>query len=257
MIKFENTEIFNINGALRGMRNPMDSWDKSDSYTENDNFIIGPEDMKLAKKLIKAGSCHRKFLRQIMVCVDITFPLTAWKEFDTYKVGTVANSCSTMHTIHKKPFTPDMFHCGELEGYDDTDEKRDICMMTDYHFFLLTLERLNIIRNQYLRTKDKQKWKAMINLLPTSFLQKRTVTMSYENLLAMCSKDQRRNHKLTEWSEAFVPWARNLPYARELIFGDETDIEFGNNRLKGNRLNKRECIYHTEDEDYDKYYFEY
>lgn len=206
---FENTEVFNFNGALRGMRNPKESWNKSDSgikndtgFAFNDEFVIGPNDLQLAQTLIRAGSEHRKFMRQIFVSVDITAPLYWWKEFDTYKVATVSNSCSTMHKLADTPITLDCFECAEmlLPGM---------------------VEELEKLRQQYNETKDKTIWKKLIVNLPESWLQKRTVTMNYENLLGICSKGQRRSHKLTEWSVDFIQWARNLPYAQELLFIDE------------------------------------
>ena len=214
-MRFENTEVFNFEGALRGMRNPKESWDKSDSdfngglefdsyrgTSKHYDFKIGENDLKLAQTLIKAGSEHRKFMRQIFVTVDITAPLYWWKEFDTYKVGTVSNSTSTMHKLADTPITKDCFECGE-------------------YLFSTTIENLENLRISYNCTKDKNEWKKLIVNLPESWLQKRTVTMDYENLLAMCSKGQRRFHKLTEWSKSFIDWARSLPYAENLIFLDE------------------------------------
>jgi hypothetical protein len=181
--------------------------------------------MKLAKTLIRAGSEHRKFMRQIFVSVDITAPLYWWKEFDTYKVGTTANSTSTMHTIEKKPITID---CFETDGWYNDFDLYDHYKFTDF----VELDFLPIIENlrkKYLETKDKRYWKELIRWLPESWLQTRTVTMTYENLLAMCSKGQRRFHKLTEWSgdgedflyESFIKMARSLPFAQDLIFIDE------------------------------------
>ena len=212
---FENTEVFNFDGALRGMRNPKESWNKSDSHydieevmvdeevvLERGKYIIGSNDLQLAQTLIRAGSEHRKFLRQIFVSVDITAPLYWWKEFDTYKVATVSNSCSTMHKLADTPITLDCFECAEmlLPGM---------------------VEELEKLRQQYNETKDKTIWKKLIVNLPESWLQKRTVTMNYENLLGICSKGQRRFHKLTEWSVDFIQWERNLPYAQDLLFIDE------------------------------------
>ena len=210
---FENTEVFNFDGALRGMRNPMESWEKSDSYYGNneiglESYVIGENDLKLAQTLIKAGSEHRKFLRQIFTSVDITAPLYWWKEFDTYKVGTVANSCSTMHKLADTPITMDCFEMGDYCGFFETPWKNLIALLEQ-------------CRKEYNETKDKRYWKELIRLLPESWLQKRTVTMNYENLLGICSKGQRRFHKLTEWSVNFIQWARNLPYARDLLFIDE------------------------------------
>lgn len=209
---FENTEVFNFDGALRGMRNPKESWDKSDSelkFTPDFEkrvmlpfYVIGPKDLQLMQTLIKAGSEHRKFMRQIFVSVDITAPLYWWKEFDTYKVATVSNSCSTMHKLADTPITLECFECAEmlLPGM---------------------VEELEKLRQQYNETKDKTIWKKLIVNLPESWLQKRTVTMNYENLLGICSKGQRRFHKLTEWSVDFIQWAKNLPYAQDLLFIDE------------------------------------
>ena len=261
-MKFENTEVWGFEHALRGMRNPKESWSKSDSsfqvfnLDEGDvspsyliknmhnvyiaeqhynisgtlvsykSIIIGENDMKLAQALIRAGAEHRKFLRQIFVSVDITAPLYWWKEFDTYKVGTVANSTSTMHKLTSKPITLD---CFEIDDYynslsliDDT----NIGVRVDYF-----IEYLEQLRQKYLETKDKKYWKELIRWIPESWLQTRTVTMNYENLLGMCSKGQRRFHKLNEWSgidnetcENFIGWARTLPYAQEFIFIDEKGV---------------------------------
>lgn len=294
-MKFENTQVMNFKNALRGMRNPKNSWDKSDSFfgllnlndTEQDYEItetwmqknhpdmdlygyeydnkelneefnsinqwlikngtlqtdsqkypeiaevayIGSNDMRLAQQLIKAGPEHRKFMRQIFVSVDITAPLYWWKEFDTYKVGTVANSTSTMHKLTSKPITLD---CFEIDDYTDSlnwngvpigecvscyDSKKTIVRLIDM---------LEGLRLKYLETKDVRYWKELIRWLPESWLQTRTVTFNYENLLAICSKSQRRNHKLNEWSgihtpveQSFIQWARTLPYAQEFIFIDE------------------------------------
>ena len=217
---FENTEVFNFEGALRGMRNPKESWNKSDSgikndtgFAFNDEFVIGPNDLQLAQTLIKAGSEHRKFMRQIFVSVDITAPLYWWKEFDTYKVATVSNSCSTMHKLADTPITLDCFEMGDFTPLIDN-FKIDLSWQT----IVTYLEQL---RQKYNETKDKRYWKELIRLLPESWLQKRTVTMNYENLLGICSKGQRRFHKLTEWSVDFIQWARNLPYAQDLLFIDE------------------------------------
>ena len=216
-MKFEHTEVFNWEGAIMGMRNPWESWDKSDSYYGNneiglESYVIGENDLELMQKLIKAGSEHRKFLRQIFVSVDITAPLYWWKEFDTYKVGTVSNSTSTMHKLASTPITLD---CFEMDDYVELDN--GFC--TDMWNSLI--EWLEGLRQKYNETKDKRYWKELIRLLPESWLQKRTVTMNYENLLNMCSKGQRRFHKLTEWSESFINWARTLPYSQKLIFMDE------------------------------------
>lgn len=225
-MKFENTEVFNFEGAMRGMRNPKNSWNKNDTYIDwEDNIHIGENDMKLAQTLIKAGSEHRKFMRQIFVSVDITAPLYWWKEFDTYKVGTVANSTSTMHKITSQPITLDCFEIDDLnDGSMPTGNYE--CLQFIYNQIIDSCENL---RQKYIKTKDKRYWKELIRWLPESWLQKRTVTMTYENLFAMCSKGQRRFHKLNEWSGQdnpnvpnFISWARTLPYAQELIFIDET-----------------------------------
>lgn len=296
-MKFENTQVMNFGNALRGMRNPKNSWDKSDSFfglinpddtevdyivtkawlqkkhpdkdiygyeyddkelneefdtidqwllqngvlqQDNKNWatcaevaLVGPDDMRLAQQLIKAGPEHRKFMRQIFVSVDITAPLYWWKEFDTYKVGTVANSTSTMHKLVSKPITLD---CFEVDDYVDSldwtgvpigecvncyDSKKTINRLIDM---------LEGLRLRYLETKDVRYWKELVRWLPEGWLQTRTVTMNYENLLAICSKSQRRNHKLNEWSgkhtpveQSFIQWARTLPYAQDFIFIDEQD----------------------------------
>ena len=233
-MKFENTEVWGFEHALRGMRNPMGSWDKGDSkweFVEDENvinpnddvkFMIGENDMKLAQKLIYAGSEHRKFMRQIFVSVDITAPLYWWKEFDTYKVGTVANSTSTMHKLTSEPITMSCFEVDDYRGVICKDGEFVFEVESSWGELIDTLEQL---RQTYLETQDKRVWKELIRLLPESWLQTRTVTMNYENLLAMCSKGQRRNHKLNEWSgndnpdlPNFVSWARTLPYAQKLIF---------------------------------------
>ena len=229
-MKFENTQVFNFEGALRGMRNPKESWGKSDSeWIPTDEFQdgyrvmkyhIGENDLKLAQSLIKAGSEHRKFMRQIFVSVDITAPLYWWKEFDTYKVGTVSNSCSTMHKLADTPITLDCFELDDSEKVEIDCLSQYIENNADLWEYIVTV--CEYLRQKYNETKDKRYWKELIRILPESWLQKRTVTMDYENLLAMCSKGQRRFHKLTEWSKAFIDWARSLPYAQELIFIDET-----------------------------------
>ena len=221
-MKFENTEVFNIVGALRGMRNPKESWKKSDSHYVKDGrskyFSVGNKDIELAQTLIKAGSEHRKFMRQIFVSVDITAPLYWWKEFDTYKVGTVSNSCSTMHKLADTPITKE---CFEMDDFEDFDIEINGLVYSNSNSWNTLIAECEYLRQKYNETKEKKYWKALIRKLPESWLQKRTVTMDYENLLAMCSKGQRRFHKLTEWSKAFIDWARSLPYAQELIFLDE------------------------------------
>ena len=220
MIKVENAEVFNLENAIRGMRNPLASWDKSDSEYETANicdfdFRIGENDMNLMRRLYKAGSEHRKYLRQIFVSMDITAPLYWWKEFDTYKVGTVANSCSTMHTIHKKEFTLNDFSCEHLsdesvEIFDDENHYLD----SPLDCFQDTINMLNECRKLYLQTKDKKYWWQMIQLLPTSYNQKRTVTMNYENVVTIIR--QRTGHKLDEWND-FIKILKELPYVNEII----------------------------------------
>lgn len=206
-MKFENTSVYNIYNAIIGARNPMNSWNKSDSVFNEfngkiENTVIGKNDLELMQKLIKAGSEHRKFLRQIFVAVDITAPLYWWKEFDTYKVGTVSNSTSTMHKLASTPITMDCFEMDDYCGFFET----------PWGNLIVLLEQC---RKEYNETKDKRYWKELIRLLPESWLQKRTITMSYENILNMYR--QRKNHKLTEWSKSFCDWVKTLPYAEELI----------------------------------------
>lgn len=203
-MKFENTEVWGFEHAIRGMRNPLESWKKSDSFIKSpfNDYVIGKNDLELAQALIKAGPEHRKFLRQIFISVDITAPLYWWKEFDTYKVGTVADSCSTMHKLKDTPITMDCFEMGDYCGFFEIQWKNLIALLEQ-------------CRKEYNKTKDKRYWKELIRLLPESWLQKRTVTMSYENIANMYS--QRMNHKLTEWSKDFIQWADNLPYFKELF----------------------------------------
>ena len=234
-MKFEYTEVWGYKHALRVMLNPKNSWDKSDStFNKDEEIYIGKNDMKLAQTLIKAGSEHRKFMRQIFVSVDITAPLYWWKEFDTYKIGTTANSTSTMHKLATTPITLNCFETDDfnnslecLEVYD-SDIKVDNSTIEFEWIALINL--LENLRLKYLETKNKRYWKELIRLLPESWLQTRTVTMTYENILAMCGKGQRRFHKLNEWSGQdnpnvpnFISWARTLPYAQELIFIDELE----------------------------------
>jgi hypothetical protein len=283
-MKFDNTRVMNFEGAFRGMRNPKESWDKSDScfgivdeYSDvdydiaalwaekdhpeyyGDNFgdcederieledrydqwlmkngilnrnnsegfyevaLLGPKDLNLARQLIIAGPEHRKFMRQIFVSVDITAPIYWWKEFDTYKVGTVANSTSTMHKLASTPITIDCFEI------DDICEEYIHSPAIGFSIEDDLIPALEELRQKYNETKDIEYWKELIRWLPESWLQTRTVTMNYENLLAICSKSQRRNHKLNEWSgihtpveQSFIQWARELPYAQDMIFIDET-----------------------------------
>ena len=241
MITISNTDVVGWEHAIRGMRNPLESWAKSDSEfgvlyngdpslveVKNDTIwfnYIGPNDQNLMKRLRKAGTDHRKFMRMIVVYTDILAPLYWWKEFDTYKVGTVANSCSTMHTIHKKEFTLEDFSCEHL--FDDNDvyfnyRKDDFRIITNRQWLLFTVDLLNHMRKAYLETKDKKYWWQMIQLLPASYNQKRTVMLNYE-VLANIYKS-RKDHKLDEWHE-FCNWIRdNLPYS-ELITGEEPNRE--------------------------------
>lgn len=215
MIKVDNVFVYNIANAVHAARNPLNSWDQSDSDFEHD--ILGLKDLELAKRLCKAGPSHRKFLRQIFVSMNITAPLYFHKELDTYKVGTTANSCSTMHTIHKKPFKVSDFstdHLGELPVSVNVGNPNEV---TDEHYdFLYPLEymvqELNMARNMYLQTKDKKYWYTMIQLLPSSYNQMRTVTMNYENIVNIIS--QRTGHKLDEWNE-FVEKLRTLSYMED------------------------------------------
>ena len=203
MIKVERTSVMNFENAIRGARNPMNSWERMDSFTDSDgNFVFGENDLSLATRLAKAGSDHRKFLRQIIVSVDITAPLYWWKEFDTYKVGTTANSCSTMHKIHSKPFGREDFSCDRL-----TD---DGLKMLDTIIDFLEEER-----RQFTADKDDRcHWHNMIQILPSSYNQMRTVTLNYENLVNIYYA--RRTHKLAEW-HTLCDWIMSLPFAKELI----------------------------------------
>ncbi len=217
-MKFENTEVFNFKGALRGMRNPMNSWNKSDSFFVKGftEFSFGKNDLKLAQTLIKAGSEHRKFMRQIFVLVDITAPLYWWKEFDTYKVGTVANSTSTMHKLASTPITKDCFEMDDFENLEGNFLVQDNGSDDTDGVWYELIENLEWLRWKYNETKDKRYWKELIRLLPESWLQTRTISMNYENVLNMVN--HRKNHKLTEWSKSFIDWAKSLPYANELLF---------------------------------------
>ena len=202
MLTIQNTSVMNFENAIRGARNPMNSWKRMDStVAEDGSFIVGPNDLDLAKRLARAGSDHRKYLRMVFVCVDVTAPLYWWKEYDTYKVATVANSTSTMHKIHSKPFSIDDFSCDH--------------MTPDTRAFMETIvERLEAIRKRFLETKSKDDWYDMIQLLPSSYQQLRTLTFNYETLINIYRA--RRNHKLQEW-HTFCDWIETLPYARELI----------------------------------------
>lgn len=215
-MKFENTTTAGFEPAFRGMRNPMNSWAKSDSkhvwpgdINGEDNirgchFLIGERDMELAQRLICGGSEHRKFLRQIQVWVDITAPLYWWKEFDTYKVGVTANSTSTMHKLASTPITLKCFEISDCISATSEKVQRTI------------ISNLEYLRQSYIATKDKKFWKELVRWLPESWLQTRTVNMNYENIRNMVY--QRKNHKLTEWSVDFMSWAKSLPYSEELLF---------------------------------------
>lgn len=249
MIKLENTEVMGWEAAIRGMRNPLNSWQKSDSGWYNgfvsngnmtvqkageyDDYQIGPNDQDLMKRLRNAGTDHRKFMRMITVYLDITAPLYWWKEFDTYKVGTVANSCSTMHKIADKEFTIDDFSHEHLMGlmayvespcleddFPTFEEKDDILFFrTPIDILIHTVDELNFYRQRYLKTKDKKYWWQMIQLLPSSYNQRRTVMLNYEVLANMYKS--RKNHKLDEWHD-FCDWVKALPYS-ELITGELND----------------------------------
>lgn len=211
MIKIENEEVMGWDHAIRGMRNPKNSWDRSDSEFipwDITDFEIGENDIKLMTVLRNAGTDHRKYMRMITVYLDIIAPLYWWKEFDTYKVGTVANSCSTMHKIHDKEFTLDDF------SYEHLD-------LTSFIFIETLIGGLNENRQKFIETKDKKYWWQMIQLLPTSYNQKRTVMLNYEVLANMYKS--RKKHKLDEWRE-FCTWIETLPYS-ELITGKEVNNE--------------------------------
>lgn len=202
MLTLKNTSVMNFENAIRGARNPMNSWGRMDSHTEPDgSFVFGPNDLDLAMRLAKAGSDHRKYLRMIFVSVDVTAPLYWWKEYDTYKVATVANSTSTMHKIHSKPFSMDDFSCDHMT--DDTKK-----------FMETVVAELENIRLRFKETKSKEDWYDMIQLLPSSYNQMRTCTFNYETLINIYRA--RKNHKLAEW-HTFCDWIETLPYAEQLI----------------------------------------
>lgn len=227
MIKIENVDVFGFESAIRGMRNPMNSWDKSDSerceftncnsctnYTycnANENtidYVIGIKDLKLMQSLVKAGSDHSKFMRMINVTCDITAPLYWWKEFDTYKVGTVRNSCSTMHKIHEKEFTLDDFSIDDFE-FDD-----DYCEISLSDCFENIISDCEMCRKKYIETGDKRYWRGLIQLLPSSYNQRATVQLNYAVLRNMYHG--RNKHPLDDWSVEFCKWIETLPYS-ELI----------------------------------------
>ena len=214
MIKVEAIEVFGIEGAMRGMRNPLNSWDKADTTVSDDILEIGENDLNLATRLIKAGTEHRKFLRMIHVQMDVIAPLYWWKEADTYKVGTTTNSCSTMHKIAAKEFTLDDFsHEHLIDDQDDFEnENGQIFSYKDFLYYDV-LDVLNTARRQYLETKDKKYWWQMIQLLPSSYNQRRTWDMSMETLLSILH--QRKNHKLDEWNEFRDICLEQVPYLKE------------------------------------------
>lgn len=202
MLTLKNTSVMNFENAIRGARNPMNSWGRMDSHTEPDgSFVFGPNDLDLAMRLAKAGSDHRKYLRMVFVSVDVTAPLYWWKEYDTYKVATVANSTSTMHKIHSKPFSMDDFSCDHM-----TDGTKK--------FMETVVAELENIRLRFKETKSKDDWYDMIQLLPSSYNQMRTCTFNYETLINIYRA--RKNHKLAEW-HTFCDWIEILPYAEQLI----------------------------------------
>lgn len=208
MIKLERTSVMNLENAIRGARNPMNSWGRMDSaYDEDGNYVLGPNDLDLAKRLRRAGSDHRKYIRQVFVSVDVTAPMYWWKEYDTYKVSTVANSTSTMHKIHSKPFSMEDFSCDHM-----TQDTLD--------FMQTVVDRLETIRLRYMDGKNKADWYDMIQLLPSSYNQMRTCSMNYETLINIYYA--RRNHKLAEW-HTFCEWIETLPYAKELIIAEEVE----------------------------------
>ena len=208
MIKIERTSVMNMENALRGARNPMNSWGRSDSYYDEDhNYVLGPNDLDLAIRLRKAGSDHRKYLRQIIVAADITAPIYWWKEYDTYKIATVANSTSTMHKIHSKPFDMDDFSHDQM-----TDDALEVLKVM--------VEKLEKIRLRYVDSNNKADWYDLIQLLPSSYNQMRTCTLNYETLVNIYFS--RRSHKLSEW-HTFCDWIRSLPYAKELILDESSE----------------------------------
>lgn len=247
MLKFEHTEVVGWEAAIRGMRNPLESWEKSDSFWNYrsceecngnasciDDFHVAPNDLDLMTRLRNAGTDHRKFMRMLVVYVDITGPLYWWKEFDTYKVGTVANSCSTMHCIHKHEFTLDDFSHEHLMTFDEvygTDDKISYCEDCGTYSSPLgiledTIRALNFYRRKYLETKSKpmkdekarqalmkKYWWQMIQLLPSSYNQKRTVMMNYEVLANIAREGSRKFHKQDEWRVDFMNWIKSLPYS--------------------------------------------
>lgn len=230
-MNFENTEVFNFEGAIRGMRNPLNSWNKSDSeykvvhidqfsLEETKDFIVGPNDLDLAQRLISGGPEHAKFLRQIFVSVDITAPLYWWKEADTYKIGTTANSTSTMHRLMAEPFEYKDFELDENRWLPIFEE--DTYSNSSYQEYIDSIIKMcNHLRNNYLTTEDKRYWRALVQILPNAYLQTRTWTANYAVLRNIYF--QRKNHKLREWYQ-FRDWIKSLPYSKELItLGDNNE----------------------------------
>lgn len=203
MLKVAKTSVMNLENAIRGARNPLNSWARIDSYYDEDgNYVLGPNDLGLAMRLARAGSDHRKYLRMVFVSVDITAPLYWWKEYDTYKIATVANSTSTMHKIHSKPFSMDDFSCDHMTP-------------ATYAYMETVVAKLEEIRLRYMENgKNKEDWYDMIQLLPSSYNQTRTCTLNYETLINIYHA--RKNHKLAEW-HTLCDWIETLPYAAELI----------------------------------------
>lgn len=251
MIKIENVEVFNFDGALRGLRNPKNSWHLSDSEWKYENirdskgtYLIGSKDLELAQRMVGAGTDESKFMRQIMVSIDIVAPLYWWKEFDTYKVGTVSNSCSTMHKLDSGPIKLSMFSTDgvdlNLSLHEDEFDTMDIgWLWKDIEFYCETL------RKKYKETGNKDYWRALIQMLPNGWMQRRTITLNYQVLRAMYFA--RRHHKLTEWRE-FCLWIETLPYAKELICLENKNIKENENerREQNNRIsNTRNRIKQT------------
>lgn len=202
MLKVERISVMNLENAMRGARNPLNSWARSDSYyDENGHYILGENDLGLAKRLARAGSDHRKYLRQVFVSVDVTAPMYWWKEYDTYKIATVANSTSTMHKIHSKEFSREDFSLDKLD--EDS-----------LAFFDTIIAKLEELRLTYIETKDKQYWYDIIQLLPSSYNQMRTCSLNYETLINIYYA--RKGHKLDEW-HTFCDFIKTLPYAEDLI----------------------------------------
>lgn len=241
MIKIEETDVFGWEAALRGLRNPMNSWKKNDSYwthiedaetkqTARFEFFLGDNDLKLMRSLAKAGDDHGKFLRMIHVQADITAPRYWWTEYDTYKIGTVANSCSTMHKLHEKEFTMDDFSHEKLDGIDDypitarfANQSSDVVFKScSLGSLEITIGILNHYREKFIETKNKHYWDQMVQLLPQSYNQKRTVDLNYQVLAHMYFA--RRNHKLNEWRE-FCDWVLTLPHFCEIVVQEENDGE--------------------------------